>query len=182
MRQKGMEMAIQIFIVLFVLLAVSMLVLQLVSQQFTEQQTKLQDVQRKAKLDQEISKNRSTCESLCNIGTEEKRAQFCIKSFSFAENSTLAKQNSEDFIAGVGVCEDKVYCPMLTTCRVGTETLDMANCKKVLCNYWTGMLGSKERATERLQQFIQPGACYDAEKEDSANHWFNVFFQGNLEC
>ncbi len=182
MNQKGMEMAIQIFIVLFVLLAVSMLVLQLVSTQFTEQESKLKDVQRKAAFDQQMSKNRSECESLCNMGTLEEKAKFCIKNFNFSQDETLSNYNQEDFIAGVGVCEDRVYCNMITTCKSGNQVLDMQTCKIILCNYWASKAGD-EKKEALLKQFIKPGACYDnLTPEQKELHWYKLYFNENPSC
>lgn len=172
MNQKGMEMAIQIFIVLFVLLAVSMLVLQLVSTQFTQNETQLQDVQKKAAFDQEFKTNQVTCDSLCT-GTEAQLMSYCMTAFDFREG-TLAEYNDTKFLPGIGVCTDRVYCNQITTCGAGSSELTMAKCAKLLCTKWTAQLGSKDKATGLLRKYIIPGECtYD---KATQIHWYDLTF------
>jgi len=179
MNQKGMEMAIQIFIVLFVLLAVAMLVLQLVSQQFKEQGTKIQEEQDKAAFENKISSGKTECSRLCAAGDADSLAQFCIKSFDFRlKQGALPSYNNTGFKAGVGVCDDKVYCSLLTSC--GSSNLNMSSCKDLLCNYWKREGKSREEASELLMQFIRPGGCYAGLSDDDKKfHWFSSAFDSD---
>lgn len=176
MKQKGMEMAIQIFIVLFVLLAVAMLVLQLVSQQFKEQGTKIQEEQDKAAFENKISSGKTECSRLCATGDADSLAQFCIKAFDFRlKQGALASYNNTGFKAGVGVCDDRIYCNLLTSC--GSSSTNMGSCKTLLCNYWKKDGKTAEEATELLRQFVRPGECYAGLTDDEKKfHWYYTAF------
>lgn len=186
MNQKGMEMAIQIFIVLFVLLAVSMLVLQLVSTQFTQNETQLRDVQQKAAFDQKFKTNQVTCDSLCS-GTESQLMAYCMTSFDFREG-TLSEYDAIRFLPGIGVCTDRVYCNQITSCGLGISELNTKKCAKLLCNSWVEQLGGQSdkgavvEATKLLRKYLTSGTCvFD---EDNI-HWFNISFpkgEDDLDC
>jgi hypothetical protein len=168
MNQKGMEMAIQIFIVLFVLLAVAMIVLQLVSQQFTNNETQLKSMQSKSEFAQQVKENKLKCESLCKSEKAEDRTAYCMTSFEF---SKLGEANQTDFTPGVISCEDKVYCSQLYPC----ETLPADKCPKQLCGYWvSNMKLTPEQATALLYKYIKPGTCYDEASAEAAFHWFGL--------
>ena len=179
MNQRGMEMAIQIFIVLFVLLAVSMLVLQLVSTQFTEQQNKLKDQQKKSAIGQMAKTSAAECESLCTDGSEDKLAQYCIKYFDFTSGSAVSAFDQTNFKAGVGVCDDRVYCTMLTSCTLPNGSqVSAQSCKNILCNYWSKNFGA-DRANKLIDEFIAPGQCYgNISEEQRLYHWYNMYYDG----
>jgi hypothetical protein len=174
MNQKGMEMAIQIFIVLFVLLAVAMIVLQLVSQQFTNNETQLKSMQSKSEFTQQIKENKLKCESLCKSEKAEDRTAYCMTSFEF---SKLGEANQTDFIPGVISCEDKVYCSQLYPC----ESLTMADCPRQLCGYWVKTMGlSKSQADTLLEKYILPGICYKPLPDsDKPLHWYGMTYDGD---
>lgn len=185
MNQRGMEMAIQIFIVLFVLLAVSMLVLQLVSTQFTQNETQLKDVQKKAAFDQKLKTNMVTCDSLCT-GTEAQLVSYCMTTFDFREG-TIPLQDDKKYLPGIGVCDDRVYCNQITTCGSGTSELTMEKCKAILCAYWKNQFNDATKATQLLKTYIRPGGCYGLDSttplgtpvpNDTTNpmHWYSINF------
>jgi hypothetical protein len=163
LNQRGMEMAIQIFIVLFVLLAVAMLVLQLVSTQFSQNENQLKEVQEKNALASKIKTAQVDCQTLAR-GTKDQQVAYCLKSFSFTEK-TVGVGYLEDLVPGIRVCEDKIYCVHLT----GENT--MASCVTTLCDYWMntqGMLAAE--ATKLLRQYITPGKC----TWDVTNSWYKI--------
>ncbi len=180
MNQKGMEMAIQIFIILFVLLAVAMIVLQLVSQQFTNNETQLKSIQSKNEFTQQIKENKLKCESLCKSEKKEDRAAYCMTYFEF---SSLGGANKTDFTPGVVVCEDRVYCAQLYPC----DTLDVVDCPKVLCSYWMSTMRlSGDASNKLLDTYLKPGACYNLIDKDTSQkymltHWFNAALDTNRD-
>lgn len=187
--QKGMEMAIQIFVVLFVLLAVAMLVLQLVSRQFEEQGSQLDKQQREAQFKQNKSQAQVKCQSYCNRASEADLVSYCTETFNLSAGAgSFVNYNQKDFLPGIGVCEDKVYCPLLSPCKLGNGTeLTMSSCKQILCSYWKKQFGDDNAGMQivnrKMVEFLDPGACYSSitgtEKND---HWFILFYGGNPSC
>ena len=183
MNQKGMEMAVQIFIVLFVLLAVAMLVLQMVGQQFTTQTAKLEEQQRLERIRTQKAAAKSACDELCSQGGTDSYALFCMKNFSFVPEGFGTMYNNTDFVPGIGVCEDRVYCNQLTTCKVGTVQLNMDRCTNILCDYWSNQGVADADLDAKLREFMKPGKCWDASLTDTdkENHWFTYAFDSNAD-
>lgn len=167
MNQKGMEMAIQIFIVLFVLLAVAMIVLQMVSQQFTSNQNQLQDVQKSAQQAQLLSSAKLECEKLCKSSSTVDQVSYCIKTFKMGASLT---PNSRDYVPGVSVCEDTVPCSQIYSC----PGLSISQCKIILCSFWTSTY-DLSKAKTLFSNYVTPGKCYDAMTAVDKNfHWFSI--------
>ncbi|MCX6801696.1 MAG: hypothetical protein NT067_01140 [Candidatus Diapherotrites archaeon] len=184
MKSKGMEMPIQIFITLFVLLAVAMLVLQMVSEQFKQQQAKIAQEQQKRQLDQDFQSMRENCASLCANANSDptltSKANYCAKSFTNGVDITLdglKTDYTENLLPGIGICEDRIYCPHIYTCEMGSgQTLTMQKCKDAMCAFWASQSFTTARMNEALNQFVQPGSCYTANPANQKNHWYTLLF------
>ncbi len=189
MKQKGMEMPIQIFIVLFVLLAVAMLVLQMVSQQFQEQQKKMAKEERIRQYAQQLEGMKEKCNSLCATVNAEAslraKADYCKEKFTEGLDATKdgdTMDYTEDLMIGIGACEDMIYCPHIHECAVGgSSDFTMEKCKEILCNYWDSKNISTARKKELLADFIDPGKCYNnLSAEDKGHHWYTLLFDKDL--
>ena len=182
MKNKGMEMPIQIFITLFVLLAVAMLVLQMVSTQFSTQTTEMEKQQRAQKLQAQKNRMKDICSSLCKeanrVDDLRSKAAFCKYSFTEGLDLTmngLTTDYDESELVGIGLCEDRIYCPLIYTCDVGGLTLNMQNCKNILCAFWQSQGFSPQKQKDLLMEFIQPGSCYHS-LTNKANHWYTILY------
>lgn len=174
MNSRGMEMAIQIFIVLFVLLAVSMLVLNLVSEQFESQGNEIDKFNQDQAKENKINKFKTTCNSYCNSNQVAEKAKYCLETLSLSDE--LVPSFNKEFQAGIGVCEDKIYCSMITNC----SGLSMTNCKALLCNYWASQSLDANTQNNLLETYITPGKCYNTlQPSEKSLHWFGINFDKN---
>lgn len=168
--QKGMEMAIQIFIVLFVLLAVSMLVLNLVSEQFQTQSTEIDRFTRTQEVENRINQFIVQCNNYCTSTQATQRANYCMSSISLSDD--LFSSFDDTRLAGIGLCTDRIYCPMVTDC----QNLTMESCKNVLCTHWGNQGIDAETTNTLLKRHFNPGACYaNLDAEQRSLHWFTRF-------
>jgi len=178
MNQKGLEMPIQIFIVLFVLLAVAMLVLQMFTQQISDSAEELKKQTAERNAQQELQAKEQKCKSACSCDTLEQKAVFCYTKVQGGLNfdgTGLANNFFER--AGIGLCEDSVYCSQLTSCNCD---LTATNCVQVLCQYWNSQGISTNVMNKKLRQFFQPGSC--AVPEDKKDTFWFYMLEPNLSC
>jgi hypothetical protein len=82
-------------------------------------------------------------------------------------------------LATLGVCEDKIYCSVLTDCN----KLNMNQCAQILCTYYKNDLKlSAADATDRLEKAVTPGTCYaDLDADQKENHWY-TYAEPQLSC
>ncbi|MCX8190051.1 MAG: hypothetical protein N3F05_02365 [Candidatus Diapherotrites archaeon] len=176
MSEKGMEMAIQVFIILFVLLAVAMLVLQMVSQQVVKVGGELEK--------KTVDEWKQECQSLCIKAKDiSGKVNFCKHVFTQGVDLTknqLKNDYDESLLAGIGICENRIPCPVLIDCEVDGALLKMNACKSLMCNYWQMQGLSTEQSSANLKKFIQPGECY-SDPKNQPNHWFTMVFDKNRD-
>ena len=122
---------------------------------------------------------RGVCDNLCakaaQEGTLRAQAAFCLKNFPEGVDLTLnlsKKDYDEELLAGLGVCEDALYCPLLVDCKAGAN-LDMDNCIRILCEYWMSEGLTPDEATANLNKHITPGSCY----EGQPMHWYTLLLR-----
>jgi|GEM_PF-1856743 len=183
MKQRGIEMAIQVFIVLFVLLAVAMLVLQMVSQQFVQQQKQVEEQRRKQARDEKLQAMRNECNQLCaQANNEIGQANFCLKRFSGNDavdltlDGTTTNLDKELLGGAIGVCEDSIYCSQLVECFGTSPGMEsMQKCVTRLCNLWAKQGLNAEERSAHLFDYMKPGTCYDDPK-NRPSHWYTMLF------
>jgi hypothetical protein len=190
MKSKGMEMPIQIFITLFVLLAVAMLVLQMVTQQIGTQTNTVKVWQASESFKNAVAKIQSECSDLCSKANSDSsllpKVNFCTKSFPGGLELTgnaITNEYDQVYLGGVGICEDSIYCPVVTTCKLGgSMQLNMDQCRVVMCQYWTDHKFDDARKKELLLQFWQPGICYNpADLNSTKYHWYTSLFDSSKD-
>jgi hypothetical protein len=149
MNRKGTEKPIEIFVALFIILAVALVMLKLFNNQITEKQKELADVQQEQKAKELYDKVKLACEQKCTAASNNGCSLGTLASLcSYGSGNELQpgqyidlnndKQNDMDttLMAGVGVCEDHVYCfHIVENCCA--RRIDPKNCKQILNDYWT---------------------------------------------
>lgn len=181
MNQKGIEMAIQVFIVLFVLLAVAMLVLQMVSQQFIEQQKRVEEQRRKQAVEEKLNAMKAECNQLCaQANNPVGQANFCRKRFSDGIDLTLDGTTTSldtSLLGGaIGVCEDSIYCSQIVPCFSVPQGIElMRKCNAMLCDLWKMQGLNLDQRNAHFKQDMQPGSCY-SDPKNVPNHWYTMLF------
>lgn len=182
-QKRGTEKPIEIFIALFIILAVAMVILKMFSGQVSGKTKELEILEKEQKLKESVDRAKQNCDEICTDALQsdcssQTLAQFCItyvqKGLDLDGNGVSADYD-DLFLGGLGICEDRVYCPHLTTCKCNRE-LTMANCAEILCGYWESQGLSTENSTEILLNKIQLGECSVKEP-----NWYSVF-STQLNC
>ncbi len=184
LNRKGMSMAIEIFIVLFVLLAVAMLVLRLVTEQ-SEQQIKIINEELRQ---QQLKKIKADCQSACKCDSMWEKVGYCLTpikkgqadegTMDFSGDGFTKSYAEPPETAGLyGLCEDKVHCSQLTTCKCGDQVLDMKNCFTLICTLWT----SQGADVPTLMQKFFPAPTCQMDEAQAQSHWSFVYSQ-DMAC
>lgn len=172
--KKGSEKPIEIFVALFVILAVAMVLLRMFSGQIADKGAQLEDFaerQNAEALCTEVCSNAKT-----NGCRTEDLIRFCTKNFrlDLDQNSELGENNEFP----TALCEDKIYCPLVSSCSCGTK-LSMSACieltkkfyeesENINSNQIQDLLDSKYKYTD--------GSCSDV--PDSS--WTVIYGGGHL--
>jgi hypothetical protein len=184
---KGMSMAIEIFIVLFVLLAVAMLVLRLVTEQSSQQIKIIGEELRQ----QELKKIKADCQMACKCDTEGEKVGYCLTLLRAGKSDEGALDlDGDGFTTGYaeppetgglyGLCEDRVYCSQLASCKCGESVFDMESCFKYVCQFW----GKKDplRVPALMAKFFPQPTCVTEEDPQFTDHWWWVYNKYVLDC
>jgi hypothetical protein len=163
--KRATEKPIEIFVALFIILAVAMVMLKMFKGQVTEKSTELKELQRKSDLEQARVEIRTDCKALCSQSyedgcTNKAKATFCLRKL---ENIDLDGDRSttgvdKTLLGGIYVCEDGIYCPMAIECSCGAK-LTMAECVKVLCDYWKELNLPTATRDDLLKKTYSRGTC-----------------------
>jgi hypothetical protein len=192
--KRGTDKPIEIFVALFIILAVAMVILQMFSKQISGKTKELKQMEQEQKLKQDLQRAQQLCAEKCTNALENDcsdvmRAQFCItyiKDFKTQEpgldlngNGIMTDYNAE-VLGGIGVCEDKVYCPQLIDCTC-KQVLTMAQCKEILCQYWSNQ-GIEPNSA--LDTYFDPGKCFpNLVGIEQQSHWYYAMGSGSsLTC
>ncbi|MFT4312379.1 MAG: hypothetical protein ACMXYF_04060 [Candidatus Woesearchaeota archaeon] len=184
--KKGTEKPIEIFVALFIILAVAMLLLNMFRDQISDRTTQLSEYEAQARLAEELSDARSSCQNLCTQAvagrcTELSQARFCMQKIQGGldlNGDSIIGGVDEQLLAGVAICEDGIYCPMLIECNCGKQ-LTMQNCREVLCSYWYSQGMDSDAANARLESTYNEGTCNLGDHENS---WISLYFEEGLSC
>ncbi|MBN2517750.1 MAG: hypothetical protein JXB14_02815 [Candidatus Altiarchaeota archaeon] len=182
---KGSEKPIEIFVALFIILTVAMVLLQMFQGQISERTEELSQLAKEQKLEQSKQKAKTVCNRLCSDADDLKgRAAYCLESVEDVEQEGIdldmdgiPGEYDDSLLGGLGICEDKIYCPHLQSCG-GVKS--MKDCVTILCAYWTQTGMTAEEATNVLKSKVSPGTCFNAlDPAEKSLHWFTKV---NLTC
>ncbi len=171
--RKGFEKPIEIFVALFIILAVALVLLKLFQNQISEKQKELADVQQEQEAKERMDKFILACAEKCtqasnNQCSSASLASLCATSLSSVLgpdsyidlNNNQIKDYDTTYLAGIGVCEDRMYCFHVMDNCCNTE-ISATNCKTILTKYWTdnGLVAT-------LPAVVPPGTC-----TSNGNRW-----------
>lgn len=185
--KKGTEKPIEIFVALFIILAVSMIMLKMFQGQITEKTAEMKGMQRETDLLEKLDNARIKCKELCANANEEgcpDRAisAYCMRKFEGLDLDGDLETDGYDktLMAGIGVCEQSVLCPMLTECKCGKD-LDLKTCRDIMCGYWEGQgISVQADRTSMLTSAYASGGCYDPTA--TTDDWHTILFSGAPSC
>ncbi|HIH25117.1 TPA: hypothetical protein HA251_08850 [Candidatus Woesearchaeota archaeon] len=181
--RKGTEKPIEIFVALFIILAVALVMLKLFQSQIADKQKELADVTQEQKTKEMLSKVRQACSDKCveasnNQCSPAALASLCMYNsrkvpgaaeFIDLDNDQKSGMDTT-LLAGVGVCEDQIYCFHLVENCCGRE-ISAQSCKAILSDYWSSKPGLGT-ISSLLGSNVPPGKC--ASPTIPATHWYRV--------
>lgn len=185
--------AIEIVFLIFILIVVVLVVIQMITRYVNPGKINpyIENIEELAKKDY----MRQYCDNLCNsikTATSERERLFAMARWCM-EN---IKDRGKDYIdiiedgvkgfyviGGLPYCEAGTYCFHFFSCDVGI-TLDLKECRRILCEYYTQQLGDTKKASEAIVNIINWGKC-NVNKEQlsgkpllysSARWWYDKYF------
>jgi hypothetical protein len=179
MNRKGTEKPIEIFVALFIILAVALVMLKLFQSQIADKQKELADVQQEQKAQDLKNKLTLSCQQKCTDASNQGCSLASLASLcSFGSKNILGPNEFADLnndkmldydttlLAGVGVCEDRVYCfNVMSSCC--SREINAQTCKVILERYWTEKgLDTDEMFTKQLPLTASGSGCVADE-----NNW-----------
>lgn len=165
--KKGTDKPIEIFIALFIILAVAMVILKMFSSQIQDKTKELQQIEQREKFNQAKGNAKRECDEICtnalqNDCNPQQQAQFCQHKLLDGLDVNMdgdTMDYSEDLLGGIGVCEDSIYCPHVTSCQCGQQ-LTMVNCVRILLGYYEQNIGmGHDKACDLLFNRIDGETC-----------------------
>jgi hypothetical protein len=165
--KRGTDKPIEIFVALFIILAVAMVILKMFSGQIQDKTKELQNIQQKEKYTQAKGDAKRECDELCTNALQDdcnlqQKAQFCQHKLLNGLDINMNGQTgdySEDLLSGVGVCEDAIYCPHVTSCQCQGD-LSVKNCLTILDTYFKDNMGMQpDAACDMIKNRYQTGKC-----------------------
>lgn len=187
--KKGFEKPIEIFVALFIILAVALVLLKLFQNQISEKQKELADVQQDQLAREMMEKVQLSCQDKCvqasNNGCSlASLASLCIHNSKnilgpdqFIDlNNDMQVNYDTSLLAGIGVCEERVYCfHMVDSCCA--REISATSCKDILRTYWerTGLVtaGDESEFQARLSSLAPPMNAGSSCQPDT-NLWSEV--------
>lgn len=179
--RKGTEKPIEIFVALFIILAVALVMLKLFQSQIADKQKELSDVQQEQKTKEMLSKVQQACSDKCveasnNQCSPAALASLCMYSSQkvLGEGSFIDLDNDKNMgedktlLAGIGVCEDKVYCFHLINSCCARE-ISAKSCKVILESYWASKGYDATGVAKLEKNNVDPGTC-----KKTADNWYTI--------
>ena len=186
--KKGTEKPIEIFIALFIILAVSMVMLKMFNSQITKKSEEMQSENQKFQREQLLEESKLKCDQLCTDASKEgcsaqSIAAFCTRRVGEKREDVpnLAVDLNGDseigvdrsLMAGIGVCEDAIYCPLVTSCTCGKK-LTPEYCAQAVCEYWESRgMDADMLLNERYEN--PTTACQRDTDYNKSSMWFHDF-------
>lgn len=184
MNKRGFEKPIEIFVALFIILAVALVLLKLFQNQISEKQKQLADVQQEQEAREMMEKVQLSCQDKCVQASNNgcgiaSLASLCIhNSQNILEpddfidlNNDRLKNYDTSFLAGVGVCEERLYCfHVIESCC--NREISPRSCKEILRTYWerAGLVNDSSSFDARLAQ-VAPAKDAGSSCTPDSNLW-----------
>ena len=176
--KKGTEKPIEIFVALFIILAVAMVILKMFSGQIASKQQQIGELVQQERQEAQQFCNERCVEASSGDCSKERQAAYClaqIKGGLDLNGNGATVDYDESLLAGIGICEDGVYCPHVATCTC-KQKLDMSTCKVILEDYWNSVKGAGQGPVMYSKK-IHPGSCVTS--ANAAEMWcYNLGVQG----
>ena len=169
--RKGTEKPIEIFVALFIILAVALVMLKLFQSQISEKQKELADVQQEQQAKELRDKLQLSCQEKCTQASNNgcstaSLASLCIHGSRqvlgedkyIDLNNNKKKDYDTTLLAGIGVCEERIYCfHVMDSCCA--QEISPTTCKEILRTYWgrNGLANDDAELQTRLGQ-LAPAA------------------------
>ncbi|MEM5830491.1 MAG: hypothetical protein QXL82_03205 [Candidatus Aenigmatarchaeota archaeon] len=185
--------AIEIIFIIFILIVVVLVVIQMVTRYVSPSKINpyIENIEELAKKDY----MRQYCDNLCNAvktaTSEQERlfamARWCMENIRDRGKDyvDIIEDGVKGFyvIGGLPYCEAGTYCFHFFSCDVGI-TLDVKECRRILCEYYYRQLGDSAKATEAILKIINWGRCKVDTTQlsgkpllyESASWWYNKYF------
>ncbi len=192
--------AIEIVFMIFILVVVVLVVIQLVTKYVNPSKLNpyIEDVEKNYK----YLSIREQCNRICNdFKTASNEGERLLAAVRWCGEKLKDKDkpgidmiedgiyNGFYVIAGFPYCEDGTYCFHFFTCDAGI-TLDIKECRRILCEYYYRQLGDYSQATEAVKKQIEVGTCKvdrtrvpEGKKllKENANWWYEMYYS-QLDC
>ncbi|MGM5487517.1 MAG: hypothetical protein ACQESG_01055 [Nanobdellota archaeon] len=159
--KKGFDKAIEIFIFLFIIIVVSIVVLRMFKSEIADKQADLGELKRSELQTQSIRKAKTECHTLCAEAerdgcSEQSITAFCNYNVGPLDlDGDLGYSSSDtNLLGGLGVCEDKIVCPLLVDCTC-SEELTLQACANHIKAYQNQLPGNPALCSD----FIDKGDC-----------------------
>ncbi|MEM4772507.1 MAG: hypothetical protein QW648_00660 [Nanoarchaeales archaeon] len=186
--------AIEIVFMIFILIVVVLIVVNLLMRNVGTQKIEpyIENIQQLAK----ESFMRQYCDNLCSAiktATNSRSRLQAMVSWCLAKITDRGK----DFIdiiedgvpgffvvAGYPYCEAGIYCFNFYSCEMGGLTLDIKECRRILCQYYYEIEGNTAKATQNIKNIIDWGKCSVDQNlltgkrlfRNSAKWWYDQYF------
>lgn len=157
--QKSLEMIIG----LIILLVVAGVVINIFLSQFEE--GKITGITGNLQCENQKNKFKSQCEALCS---EYKVSKNTVDAVKYCEKNTALDWNCDgdepDTVAATSedlklqMCEDKIYCFNVYTCKGSGWKLGYEDCKEKMCRVYTNTY-SEHIAGQKIKEVIKAGTC-----------------------
>jgi hypothetical protein len=177
--KKGFEKAIEVFIILFIVIVASTVVLRMFKSEVADKTSDLGDLKRQELTAQSIQKAKTTCSQLCADAARDGCSLQSLTAFCGHNVGPLDLDNDNGFrsyddnlLGGVGVCEEKIVCPLLIDCTC-SKRLSIGNCIETMCEYWTALRddGASIVPNTKLANIYGSSSCIDKSGATVSSDW-----------
>ena len=179
--RKGTSLPLELIVVFLILLTVSFVFLNIFRSQLTGREITLNEQQRLEIIEQQIASARATCKDLCaqaslNRCSDRDIVSFCSRNIGPLDLNRDGSTTgfNTDLLAQIGVCEDKIYCPLIHDCVCATRLITLEICEEKLVAYWDSMGVDVDTALTAYTQNSE--ACQADEAYDESILWSNNRF------
>jgi hypothetical protein len=194
--------AIEIVFMMFILIVVVIVVVQLFMRNVTTE--KIAEAVSQVEELKKYSYMKDVCSRACErarTATSSKERLAAMAAWCFTKITEGRKEgidiNNDGIYTGFYVvggypyCEDGTYCFHFFSCDLGGVELDIKECRRILCEYYTELEGDANNASRIINStVILPGRCRVKPEllsqgtrlaRDSASWWYVRFYK-NIDC